>query len=75
MPVVSALGRLRQESHEFRSSLGHTVIKASLNYISISERQRRGAREEMGVDYLFITSFTQISRGLCRARKKLCGFE
>lgn len=44
MPVVSALGRLRQMSHEFRSSLGHTVIKASLNYISISERQRRGER-------------------------------
>lgn len=34
MPVIPALGRLRQEAgHEFKAGLGYTEFKASMDYI------------------------------------------
>lgn len=76
MPVISALRKLRQESQEFKSSLGHQVIRASLNHIPISKRKRRGrAWEEMGIGLSLHNFLHEDFQSLSRARKKLCDFE
>ena len=76
MPVISALRKLRQESQEFKSSLGHRVIRASLNHIPMSKRKRKGrAWEEMGIGLSLHNFLHEDCQSLCRARKKLCDFE
>jgi hypothetical protein len=45
----AALGRKRQENHEFKASLGYTVSsRQPMLYIKILLERRKGGREEKG---------------------------
>jgi hypothetical protein len=56
IPIIGALGRLRQEDHEFKTSVGYpSELKASLGYTARSKQTKKLNRNYLNAIIIYIT--------------------